>query len=116
MEDGVHHFERVFPGGLLYPYRDSSAIVLYGYGSVLMNGDLDPIAHPRQRLVNRVIHYLKYEMVQAALVGAADIHAGASTHGLQALEHLNVVRCIADRPVSHGWLPPSPDERASASL
>jgi hypothetical protein len=41
------------------------------------------------RLVHRVVEHFGGEMVQRALVGPADIHAGAAAHRLQPLQHLD---------------------------
>jgi hypothetical protein len=42
------------------------------------------------RLVHGIVEQLRREMVQRALVGAADEHAGAAAHRLQALQDLDV--------------------------
>ncbi len=41
------------------------------------------------RLVHRIVDHLREEMVQRLFVGAADIHAGAAAHRLQALQHFD---------------------------
>ena len=41
-------------------------------------------------LVHRIVDDFGEQVVQRLLVGAADIHAGAAAHGLQALQHLDV--------------------------
>ena len=47
-----------------------------------------------QRFVNRVVHHLKHQVVQAGAVrGVADVHAGALAHGLQPFQDL-------DRPLA----------------
>ena len=58
--------------------------------AVLAVVDLDPGGMARHRLVHGIVHHLGEEMVQRLLVGAADIHAGAAAHGLEAFEHLDV--------------------------
>ena len=49
--------------------------------------DVDGVAVAGQRLVDGVVDDLVDEVVQAALTGRADVHAGALAHGLEALEH-----------------------------
>ena len=45
----------------------------------------------RDCLVHRVVEDLGHEMMERALVGAADIHAGAAADRLEALEDLDVL-------------------------
>ena len=51
--------------------------------------DLDAVAEAGQRLVDGVVHDLLHQVVQAALAGGADVHAGTLADGLEALEHLD---------------------------
>ncbi len=48
----------------------------------------------RDRLVHCVVQQLGHEMVQGALVGAADVHARAPSDRLQPLQHLDVLRRV----------------------
>ena len=41
------------------------------------------------RLVHRIIDHLGGEVVERALVGPADVHAGSAADGLESLEHLD---------------------------
>jgi len=43
------------------------------------------------RLVHRVVQQLGHEVMKRAVVDAADVHAGATAHRFQALQHLDVV-------------------------
>ena len=47
-----------------------------------------------QGLVDRVVDDLPEAVHEAALVGRADVHAGALAHGLEALEDLEVARGV----------------------
>ena len=48
-----------------------------------------------QRLVDRIVRYLEHHVVEArAVVGIADIHAGALAHRVEALEDLDLVGAI----------------------
>ena len=49
-----------------------------------------------QRLVDRVVDDLPDEVVQAALAGRADVHAGALAHRLEALEDGDLARVVVD--------------------
>ena len=57
--------------------------------------DLDAGGMAGHRLVHGVVEHLGGEMMQAALVGAADIHAGAAADRLQPFEDLDVLGRIA---------------------
>ncbi len=62
------------------------------------------VAIAGQGLVDRVVHDLVDEVVQAALAGGADVHTGTLADGFQALEDLDrtsvvvVFRHAADFP------------------
>ena len=58
---------------------------------------LDARREAGDRLVHRIVERLGDEMMQRALVGAADIHAGAAAHRLQAFKDLDILGGIAVR-------------------
>ncbi len=60
--------------------------------------ELDAAGVPGDRLVHGVVEHFGGEVVQRALVGAADIHAGAAAHRLEPFQDLDVLGGIA------GWL------------
>ena len=62
----------------------------HGHAVVRLDGDVDAVAVAGHRLVDGVVDDLVDEVVQAALVGRADVHAGAAADGLQPLQHLDV--------------------------
>ena len=47
------------------------------------------------RLVHGIVEHFGDEVMQGALVGAADIHAGAAADGLQPLQDLDILGGIA---------------------
>jgi hypothetical protein len=78
--------------------RDAAAVVADRHARVRV----DLHAHRRgmtgQRLVDAVVHDLVDHVVQArAVVGVADVHAGALAHRLQALENLDGIRAVVGR-------------------
>ena len=78
------HFER----GLLLELRmllDRNAAAVVGDRHEAVGGhfDLDRVGKVRHRLVHGVVDHLGEEVMQRALVGAADIHAGPPPHRLQ---------------------------------
>ncbi len=79
----------------VHVHGDAAAVVLDGAAPVLVERDDDAVAEPRHRLVDRVVHDLVDEMVKPALPRVADVHRGAAPHGLESLEHLDVLRLVA---------------------
>ena len=69
---------------------DAAAVVHNAHAAVLQQRDLDVIAVSGERLVDRVVHDLVHEVVQAALTRGADVHARALAHSLKALEDRDV--------------------------
>ena len=75
--------------------RDAAAIVLDRDRSVGIQLDQDPVAMAGQRLVDRIVRDLEHHVVEArAVVGVADVHAGALAHRVEALEDLDAVGAI----------------------
>ncbi len=73
-------------------HRDAAAVVANGDRAVRVELDLYAGGVAGDGLVHGVVEHLGHEMVQGALVGAADIHAGALADGLEPLQHLDL-RC-----------------------
>src|SRR5207237_172225 len=82
---------------LLFVHRDAAPVV--GDCDVLRFVDpyIDAVACAVHRLVDRVVQDLTDEVMQTADVRRADVHAGTATHGLEALEDLDVLRAIRPR-------------------
>ncbi len=76
---------------LLDFHGNAGAVVLHGEAFIFVDGDLDAITAPLHGLVNGVVHNLKDHVMECFCVGAANIHAGAATHGLQPLKDLNLI-------------------------
>ena len=57
--------------------------------------DVNVGAEAREGLVHAVVDDLVDEVVQALLAGRADVHTGALTNGLEALEHLDLFSPIS---------------------
>ena len=71
--------------------RDASAVVDHADAAVGEDRHVDEVVVPGERLVDGVVDDLVHEMVEAALTGRADVHAGALAHRLEAFEHLDGV-------------------------
>ena len=67
--------------------RDATAVVDDAHATVGEQRDLDVVAVARERLVDGVVDDLVDQVVQAALAGRADVHAGALADRLEPLEN-----------------------------
>jgi hypothetical protein len=81
---------------------DATAVVADGDGVIGMQLHLDAGGMAGHRLVHGVVEHLGHQVVQRALIGAADIHAGALADGLQPLQHLDGGGVVALRGVVSG--------------
>ena len=90
MQRGQDHLD----GGtvLLGMHVDGNAapVVRDGTRAVGVDGDLDVGTVAGQRLVDRVVHHLIDQMVEAARAGIADVHGGAFADRLHAFQNLDV--------------------------
>ena len=75
--------------------RNAAAVVTHGDPAFGAELQFDAGGKPGHRLVHRIVERLGGEVMQPALVGAADIHAGAAAHRLQAFEDLDVLGGVA---------------------
>ena len=85
-------------GGVLV-HGDAAAVVDDPEAAVGLDGDLDVVAVAGQGLVDGVVHDLVHQVVQPALAGGADVHAGPLADGLQPLEDGDVAGTVASGPV-----------------
>ncbi len=73
--------------------RDAAAVVEHAQApsspGFALERDLDPGGVAGDRLVHRIVDDLGGEVVERALVGAADVHARAAADRLEPLEHLD---------------------------
>ena len=75
--------------------RDAASVVGHRDRAVGVQDHLHQVGVPRQRLVDGVVHHLIDHVVQTrAVVGVADIHAGALAHRIQALENLDGIGAV----------------------
>ena len=96
VQHGQHDLDRGLALALDVAHRDAAAVVGDPDAAVGEQGDLDPVAVPGQRLVDRVVDHLGDQVVQAALTGRADVHARALADRLEALEHLDVAGVVGE--------------------
>src|SRR5690606_29861086 len=68
-------------------YGDAATVVHDPHATVGEQGDLDVVAVSGERLVHRVVHSLVHQVVETALTGRADVHAGALADCLEPLEN-----------------------------
>ena len=69
-----------------------------------MDDDIDAVAEAGHRLVDGVIDDFVDEVMEAALVGGADVHAGAAADSLQPFEDLDIGSGVLVRSgLGHTW-------------
>ncbi len=84
---GEHELDGADALGGVQVGGDAAPVVLDPDRAVLHQGDVDGVGVARQGLVDRVVDDLPDQVVQAALAGGPDVHAGALADRLEALEH-----------------------------
>ena len=78
-------------------HRDAPAVVDHPHGAVGEQRHVDAVAVPGHRLVDRVVHDLPHEVVQARRPGRSDVHTGPLAHRVQAFEDVDVLGRVALR-------------------
>ena len=94
MQDGMHDFERRALFGRMHVDRDAAAVVLDRNAIVAQNDDIDLGAKSGQRLIDRVVDDLGDQMMQPALGGVTDVHAGAFANRLETFENLDRIGAV----------------------
>ena len=94
MQDGVDDGDGGQAGISLNVHGDAAAVIGDLDDVVLEDFDLDVVAVAGQCFVDGVVHDLVDQMVQAALAGGADIHAGTLADSFQTLQDLNFAGVI----------------------
>ena len=97
---GMKHRHDHFRGAaalfLVEIHGDAAPVVLHAAASVSVEDDVHLGAEARQGLVDTVVHDFVDHLVQAAaIVGIADVHAGALAHGLKVSQNRDVVGGVA---------------------
>ena len=90
VEGGHHRFQGALAGVGVGVHRNPPAVVADGDGAVGVQPQVDAGAETGHGLIDGVVEDFVDEVMQAALVGAADIHTGAHPHRLQAAQHPDV--------------------------
>ena len=91
MKDGENNFQGGLSRLFLYIYRNSSSIIPYGNGIILMNSYGNGITKSGQSLVYGVIHDFINQMMQTANGGTSDIHSRSFSNRFQSLQNLNLI-------------------------
>ncbi len=69
--------------------RNAATIVADRQAIVFVQPHLDPARMARHCFVHRVVEHFGGQMMQRALISAADIHARPAPHRLETFEHLD---------------------------
>src|SRR3954447_8311660 len=87
----MDYLERVLARLLLLADRHAAAVVSVRDAAIGVDGQLDMRGVAGHRLVDRVIDDLPDQMVKAAPVGRADVHARPAPNCLKTLEDLDAL-------------------------
>ncbi len=79
---------RVWVGG------NATAVVDHLTATTGQECDLDVIAEPCHRLIDRVVDHLVHQVMQPAGAGGTDIHSRTFSNRFQALQHLNLLGAV----------------------
>jgi len=97
---GVQARQHQFEGGnaflLVDVHRDAAPVVFDLDAPVGVKRDGDPGRIPGESLVDRVVHHLVDQVVEAARGGGPDVHARAPPDMLPALEDLDLLGGVRD--------------------
>ena len=110
---GEDHLDAGEAGAGLDVDRDAAAVVLDLDRPVVVEGDVDVVAVPGERLVDGVVDDLPEAVHEAAGVGGADVHARALADRLEALEDLQVAGGVVGRGLASSR---SSSQRSSARV
>ena len=94
VKHGHGDFEAGFFLGFVHVHRNAPSVVHYGYRIVGIDRQLDRRTVPRQRLVDRVVHDLVHEVMQAANGGRANVHGRPFADGFETLQYLNRIGAV----------------------
>ena len=79
----------------MHIHRDPSSIIFYCTGTVLLKNYMDTATVPCKVLIHRIVYDFIYQMVQSLSGYASDVHTGALSHGLEALQDRDTARIIS---------------------
>mmetsp|Transcript_28638 Transcript_28638/g.91338 ORF Transcript_28638/g.91338 Transcript_28638/m.91338 type:complete len:588 (+) Transcript_28638:731-2494(+) len=100
VQDREHSLQRRLARARVEVRGDAAPIVVHAHPPVRLQIHLDHGGVPRLHLVDSVVEDLVHQVVQPSAPRAPDVHAGAPSHGLEPLQHLNLPRIIV--PPSRG--------------
>ncbi len=86
-----------------YAGRDTAAVIRYANRLISVDRYVYLAAKPGQRLIDSVVHRLKYHMVQAcSIISIADVHSRAFPYRLETFKDLDTAFVI-DGGICHKY-------------
>ena len=70
--------------------RDTATIVDHHNRIVFGDGNIDTVGISCKSFVDRVIYYLRHQVVKTLHAGVADIHGRTFSYGFKTFEHLDI--------------------------
>src|SRR6185437_15806442 len=87
------HLQSALPS-LMFVHRDAAPEVPDGYAAIGPERDHHLIAKASHEFVDRIVDDFPEQVVHAAVVGAADVHARAAAHPIQPFQDLDLIGVI----------------------
>ena len=94
VKDCEHNFYGRDSGLMIYTNGNAASVVTDGDGIALVNCHFNMVAGTCKSLINRVVHYLIDEMMEASGRGGTDVHTRSLADCLKTFENLNLIGAI----------------------
>src|SRR5260370_32882031 len=95
VQDGHDYFKRRKAGALvMLLYGDTASIVFYSYGTVGVDYNFDRVGIACHHFVGAIVDNFINQVMQAGLVGSANIHARTYTYRLKAFGDLEILLTV----------------------
>jgi len=104
MQHGQHDLQGRAAFLLVHARGNAAPVIPYTYGVVGKNSDFYILTETGKSLIDRIVHHLVHQMMQASRTYVSDIHRRTFTDCLQSLQHLNTVRRILPFRFNHFFI------------
>ena len=91
MQYGHYYFQSRFFLFRVHVRRNTTAIVLNGDGVIGIDENIDVFTMSRQRLINRVVNYLLYQVMQSFYANVTNVHGRSFPYRFQSFQNLNTI-------------------------
>ena len=100
VQHGHHRFQGGNLGGRMNVHGNTTSVVIDSYGLVRLNRHDNMVTAAGHSLVDAVVSNLINQMMQATLIGTADIHTGSTAYRFPPAQNLYVLGGVFGAGVS----------------